>query len=231
MVVKHVLTRVETSKLFDILEDDDDDNDDDDDTGSGENFNHKIDGEEEETAHRWAARVAHQQSVHQDITDQTTVHHELIHFLISKGANINMTDNNGNTPLHYAASRNNVIAARQLIAENAKIECKDNEGLTPLMTAAQKNNISVMKVLLEAGADYTAEDVFGNNVLHHCRSRESCQTIELVCSLMLAKEEPNFLSLVNWTNQDNDTPLHQAARNNATHVITYLLNLSKLSDL
>ncbi|KAF8564346.1 hypothetical protein P879_02573 [Paragonimus westermani] len=222
MVVKHVLTRAETSRLFDMLEDDDDD----DDTSSSEKCDHKSNEEEEETVQQWASRVAHQQDVCRSNTDQTTVHHELIHFLISKGANINMTDNNGNTPLHYAASRNNVVAARQLIADNATIECKDVEGLTPLMTAAQKNNISVMKVLLEAGADYTAEDVFGNNVLHHCRSRESCQTIELVCSLMLAKEEPNFLSLVNWTNQDNDTPLHQAARNNATHVITYLLNLN-----
>lgn len=60
----------------------------------------------------------------------------LAKLLISRGANVNSKDEDGLTPLMYAASLSNTDAISLLLAAGARVNAVDNEGWTPLIYLA-----------------------------------------------------------------------------------------------
>ncbi len=67
--------------------------------------------------------------------------------LISKGADLNVTDSKGQTPLHCVAARGMKEIAAKMIANGAKKNVKDNEGKTPLNLASDSEHEEVVKLL------------------------------------------------------------------------------------
>ncbi|MBD0390989.1 ankyrin repeat domain-containing protein [Wolbachia endosymbiont of Pentalonia nigronervosa] len=76
--------------------------------------------------------------------------------LIEQGAEVNATDSNGKTPLHYAASLSLDIV-KYLVAQGADINARDNDEMTPLHDAA-RFHLDVVKYLVAQGADINARD-------------------------------------------------------------------------
>jgi len=74
----------------------------------------------------------------------------LVEDLISAGASVSGTNEDGYTPLHLAA---HVSFAEVLIANGADISARTPQGQTPLHTACEHGNISVVKLLLTHGAN------------------------------------------------------------------------------
>jgi ankyrin repeat protein len=72
--------------------------------------------------------------------------------LSSPGADVNATDERGNTPLLEAARYGHEDICRVLIAAGADIKAKDKDGKTALMLAVQNNHDDVVRVLKQAGA-------------------------------------------------------------------------------
>ena len=70
--------------------------------------------------------------------------------LVEKGAEIESKDNNGQTPLSWAAGNGHEVVVKLLVENGAEIESKDNYGGTPLMWAAEHE--AVVKLLIEKGA-------------------------------------------------------------------------------
>lgn len=67
-------------------------------------------------------------------------------FLINKAkANVNVCDNKGWTPAHYAAARNNVKLIRELFFAHADFSAKDKDGLTPFDLASTKKAKEAIK--------------------------------------------------------------------------------------
>ena len=55
--------------------------------------------------------------------------------LLEQGADVNITDNSGGTPLHFAASSGARKVVRLLLVHGAKVNAKDVGGKTPLDVA------------------------------------------------------------------------------------------------
>jgi len=66
--------------------------------------------------------------------------------------NVNATDPDGRTPLHYAAERGDAQLAAFFIALGANPNVADFEGQTPLGISVEKNYHEVSKVLVDGGA-------------------------------------------------------------------------------
>ena len=94
---------------------------------------------------------------------------EEVNNAIKAGANVNARDEDGKTPLMYAARDNqNPDVIKVLLEAGADVNASDEFGGTPLMYAARDNqNPDVIKVLLKAGADVNARDKYGKTPLMH----------------------------------------------------------------
>ncbi|MDR0290840.1 MAG: ankyrin repeat domain-containing protein [Treponema sp.] len=66
---------------------------------------------------------------------------------------VHATDENGRTPLHYAAELDDPALAAFFIAMGADIEAQDNFGETPLAVCATKGSSKAAKMIAAAGAD------------------------------------------------------------------------------
>ena len=80
----------------------------------------------------------------------------------SLGANAN----EGFTPLHLAAVKNDFARAEVLLKAGADPNAKNNDGYTPLHLAVGVNASKAAEVLLKAGADPNAKNNTGFTPLH-----------------------------------------------------------------
>lgn len=84
---------------------------------------------------------------------------ECIERLLQHGADPNIADSEGKTPLHHECSwRANVARVEVLLEAGADPNARDNEGRTPLHEAAKHGRGQAAVVLIKAGADLFATD-------------------------------------------------------------------------
>jgi hypothetical protein len=86
---------------------------------------------------------------------------EIMQLLIAAGADVNLRDNLGQTPLMLLGENSTPEIVWDLIHAGAKVNARDEEGDTPLIEAASCNNLEVLKILLEAGAKVDAKNDCG----------------------------------------------------------------------
>ena len=84
---------------------------------------------------------------------------EMAKFLISKGADVNATDESGETPLHKGLK--DVSIAKLYLEHGADVNAKNKYGDTPLHKIG--GNIAVAKLYLEHGADIEATNGDGRS--------------------------------------------------------------------
>lgn len=100
-----------------------------------------------------------------------TARHDLtwMSFLIGKGADVNLRDNKGNTPLELASNLGFVEGVNLLVQSGAKVDEPDATGATPLIVAVQRRDIAMMRVLLKAGANPDRADNTGRTARDYAR--------------------------------------------------------------
>lgn len=114
-----------------------------------------------------------------------------------------MHNNDRNTLLHDAVSKNDIKEIDSLLKEGADIEATDEYGKTPLFVAVFQNNVELVTFLLEKGANTEAKDKNGNtplNVRHVIISLANDAMIKLLLT---------HGAKVNTTDSQGETPLHK----------------------
>jgi ankyrin repeat protein len=117
-------------------------------------------------------------------SDVTTVR-----FLLSKGANPNVADQNGATPLHVAAYCADTTDVLGLILEKKEVVINrlDNDGQTALHYAVRGKRVNNVGYLLENGADRTICDKKGNTPFQVAAAAVSQDSA--ILDLLLANEK------------------------------------------
>ena len=86
----------------------------------------------------------------------------IVEFLVRKGANVNATDENLHTPLHYAVKyESSLTNVKYLLAHGANINAQSEIGGTPLMMSVATQQKQIVSLLLNFGADPTIKDKDG----------------------------------------------------------------------
>lgn len=79
-------------------------------------------------------------------------------FLLAKGANPNLTDNDGNTPLMDAVQGRFEEGVRTLLSYKAQVDKVNGSGETPLIRAVQLRDIGLVRLLVAQGASPDKRD-------------------------------------------------------------------------
>lgn len=97
---------------------------------------------------------------------------QVVELLLSKEAEVNAKNNNGQTALHFCASKVNLDIARTLLGQKppASARIKDKRGQLPLHRAAAVGSVPMIKALLDAKSPLNATDMDGMTALHHAMS-------------------------------------------------------------
>lgn len=90
----------------------------------------------------------------------------LFKFFIDKGVDINLKDDNGNSPFMNAASRNSIDIVTFLLPYVKDINATNKDGRSALAMAVGRNAIEVVSFLLEKGADIHTIDREGNSLVY-----------------------------------------------------------------
>ncbi|KAH0608757.1 uncharacterized protein H6S33_001891 [Morchella sextelata] len=94
-----------------------------------------------------------------------------LQLLLERGADINVPDLGGSTPLAVAARNGHEKAVRALLEKGAAVDCLDGNGLTPLSYAANWGHEKVVRALLEKGAAVDFLDGAGRTPLSYAAER------------------------------------------------------------
>lgn len=86
-----------------------------------------------------------------------------LNFLLYKGANANIRNDRGVTPLGISVSLAWPEGAELLIDRGARVNDPDNNGETPLIAAVHLRNMELVRLLLKAGADAARADNSGRS--------------------------------------------------------------------
>ena len=134
----------------------------------------------------------------------------IVKALLGAGADVEVRDEKGRTPLHYGAvvGREVVIA---LLDAGVNVNVREKDGVTPLHVAVSAD---VATALIAAGATVNARSREGTTPLHHAATRPDPATL---AALIAAGAD------VNAARRDGTTPLHLAAEEGRSEPLTLLL--------
>ncbi|XP_055632592.1 NF-kappa-B inhibitor cactus-like [Toxorhynchites rutilus septentrionalis] len=113
------------------------------------------------------------------LTDQPKV----VRLLVAAGANLEIRDVLGNTPLHLACLRGKTTCAKELLASKVSFnfELWNYSGKRCIHVATEKSNIEILRCLVSAGADINSrEGSAGLTPLHIATEMENEQVIDFL---------------------------------------------------
>ncbi len=91
-----------------------------------------------------------------------------INYFLSKGVDVNLPDQLGNTPFMNAAASNRDTATLALLASKVKtINTVNKKGVSALQMAVRGNSADAVRFLIQKGADLNGQDADGNNVAYY----------------------------------------------------------------
>jgi ankyrin repeat protein len=167
-----------------------------------------------------------------------SVHMEILTLLIDKGANLNLKDEHGDSPLHILVSLNCTPQILALVLEHgADVSIHNIKGETPFFLAVDQGRTELIPLLLEYGSDIFAANnngvtpferalQLGGLVLKETITEDTVKqsdnsgntpllaAVRLNASADIVRGIIDKKAVVNARNQEGDTALHIAVRQN-----------------
>lgn len=100
------------------------------------------------------------------------------------GTEVDVLDNGGCTPLHWAAAAGSTPVVKCLIQAAANVNATASDGSTPLHQAATAGHLAVAEALLGAGAVAGVKASNGNSPLHCAAQVQLCNKLNKLRSLV-----------------------------------------------
>ena len=100
-----------------------------------------------------------------------------LQFLLQRGANPNLADKNGVTPLQIAAQLGFTEGVEVLARGGANVDPVDSTGETPLIAAVHRRDLATIKMLLERGASTSRTDSSGRSARDYAKLLANGQAI------------------------------------------------------
>jgi len=129
---------------------------------------------------------------------------------------LNKRDNNGNTPLMWAASVGNEQLVELFIDQGAVINLQNFVGETALYIAAARGFAKICALLVDNGAQTHIATMDGASALHIAAASGHSEVVSLLVSRG---------AYVNSFDEEGDTPLHYAIREGRKPTIALLVQL------
>lgn len=107
---------------------------------------------------------------------------QVVRLLLAKGADVNASDNDGETPLFWVAARGHKAVGELLLTRGADVTATDKAGRTPLHQAAENGHNEIVRILLAKGADPNARTKIGLTPLHGAVATGEGETLKLLIS-------------------------------------------------
>jgi ankyrin repeat protein len=139
---------------------------------------------------------------------------EVAELLIRYGADVNATDEIGNTPILYAAKNKDLKITKLLVTNKANVQV--NPGL---LIAVKNASREIVEILLQHGAEVNTSDEDGRTALHFTVSIRYCDNVKVQMTKFLLSRGGN----VNAETKTGQTPLHTAAKLGCVKVVEALL--------
>ena len=117
--------------------------------------------------------------------------------LMERGADPSITNADGETPLHFAARRGNVVSAETLLNDvRSVVDCPDNSGVTPFHMACASGNLKLCQLFLEHKANIRALTLEEKSPLHFTATHGHTEIAELLLSKGWEKSKDCYSALL-----------------------------------
>uniref|UniRef100_A0A1X7TE79 Death domain-containing protein n=1 Tax=Amphimedon queenslandica TaxID=400682 RepID=A0A1X7TE79_AMPQE len=141
-------------------------------------------------------------------------HEDIVHSLLSAGANVNIQDNKGWTALMRASEHNHISIIHMLLQANANPHLKNSKGSNPVMIASYYGKYEVVELLISKGVDYKYQREDGMNAFMLACENGHTQIVEL---LLKEQVDPNVQEKDGWN------AFMLACQNGHTQIVELLL--------
>ncbi|KAB1256572.1 Transient receptor potential cation channel subfamily A member 1 [Camelus dromedarius] len=170
-------------------------------------------------------------------TNASHLHHaaeegqvELMEMIVSDSSceELNVTDDYGNTPLHWAAEKNQAESVKFLLLQGANPNLRNYNLMAPLHVAAQGLHNEVLK--LNKGANLCKSNKWGCFPIHQAAFSGAKKCMEIILKF---GEEHGYsrLSHINFVNNGKASPLHMAVQSGDLEMIKMCLDNGAQLDL
>ena len=122
-------------------------------------------------------------------------HEDIVHSLLSAGANVNIKDSEGWTALMIASEYNHISIIHMLLQANANPHLKNSEGSNAVMIASYHSNYEVVELLIKRGVDYKYQREDGMNAFMMACENGHTKMVEL---LLNEQVDPNVQNKGGW---------------------------------
>jgi uncharacterized protein len=152
--------------------------------------------------------------------------------LIQNGANVNISNESGTTPLIQVSDYKNQDFATMLLENGANVNIQNTSGCTALWYAAQKGLITTVHNLLDYGADPNIPNNSGNTPIGISASQGLYKTTEL---LLNYSANPNIYNDAGYLPLDfesvrNNKRIYNLLRSHEAHNSQRFINEYKINE-